>query len=123
MKDKKVPANSSNTDGAVDSNPFSQLLGKFPKGSAVAADKFSPVKSALSFRVGRTKKGGYPIFLEKRSAGKTVTVVRNVSGDTEALLALLKKRCAAGGKAFEDWVEVQGDHIEKVQLMLRGLGM
>jgi translation initiation factor 1 (eIF-1/SUI1) len=123
MKEKKPEANTGSADPVSDVNPFSQLLGKFPEGPAVAADRSAPVKSVTSFRVGRTKKGGYPIFVEKRSAGKTVTVIRNVSGDTEALLALLKKRCAAGGKAFEDWVEVQGDHREKVEVLLRGLSL
>jgi translation initiation factor 1 (eIF-1/SUI1) len=123
MKDKKTPTNTGSPDAAPDSSPFSQLLGKFPEGPAVVADKAAPVKSVTSFRVGRTKKGGYPVSLEKRSSGKTVTVIRNVSGDTEALLTLLKKRCAAGGKAFEDWVEVQGDHRDRVETLLRGLGL
>lgn len=80
-------------------------------------------KPAAPFRVARTRKGGYPISVERRAAGKTVTVVRNVSGDTEALLTMLKKRCAAGGKAFEDSVEVQGDHRDKVEAFLREQGL
>lgn len=123
MKDKTSSKNAGGPDGIPDSNPFASLLGKFPEGPAVVADKAAPLKSVTSFRVGRTKKGGYPISLEKRSSGKTVTVIRNVSGDTEALLTLLKKRCAAGGKAFEDWVEVQGDHRERVETLLRGLSL
>ena len=121
MKEKKEPTNAGSPDAAADSNPFASLLGQFPGGPAVVADKTAEVKSVTSFRVGRTKKGGFPISLEKRSSGKTVTVIRNVSGDTEALLTLLKKRCAAGGKAFDDWVEVQGDHRERVETLLRGL--
>jgi translation initiation factor 1 (eIF-1/SUI1) len=129
MKDKKSHANADSPDAGLDANPFSQLLGKFPEalppmgGASPIPDKSAPMKPVLSFRVGRTKKGNYPIFLEKRSAGKTVTVVRNVSGDAEALLTLLKKRCAAGGKAFDDWVEVQGDHHDRVETLLRGLGL
>ncbi len=108
MKGRKPQGNNSDPDGVLDSSPFSQLLGRFPEAPVPAADKSSPITPALSFRVGRTKKGGYPIFVEKWSAGKTVTVVRNVFGDAEALLTLLKKRCAAGGRAFEDSLEVQG---------------
>lgn len=80
-------------------------------------------KPEAKFHVERTRKGGYPIFLEKRAAGKTVTIIRNLSGDTEALLALLKKRCAAGGKALVDSVEIQGDHRTKVDAFLREKGL
>ena len=123
MKDKKSPANTGSPDEAVESSPFSQLLGKFPEGPAPEADKTIVKKADLSFHVGRTRKGGYPIFLEKRPGGKSMTIIRNVSGDTDALLHLLKKRCAAGGKAFEDWVEVQGDHCDKLHSLLRELGL
>jgi translation initiation factor 1 len=78
--------------------------------------------SRPEFRVARTRKGEYPIFLERRAAGKTVTIVRNLSGDTNALLALLKRHCAAGGKAFADCVEIQGDHRSKVNSFLREKG-
>lgn len=57
--------------------------------------------------------------MERRAAGKSVTIVRNLSGDTEGLLALLKKHCAAGGKAFADSIEIQGDHRAKVEAFLR----
>ncbi len=123
MKDGKPQANTNSPDGTLDSSPFSKLLGKFPETAAPKADTVAPLKPVLNFRVGRTKKGGYPIFLEKRPGGKTMTIIRNVSGDSDALLTLLKKRCAAGGKAFEDWVEVQGDHCDRIQTLLRGLGL
>lgn len=123
MKDKKAQANTSGPDGASDSSPFALLLGKFPEAPASAADQSAPLKPVFTFRVGRTKKGGYPVSLEKRPGGKTMTIIRNVSGDADALLTLLKKRCAAGGKAFDDWVEVQGDHCEKIQALLRGMGL
>jgi translation initiation factor 1 (eIF-1/SUI1) len=71
------------------------------------------------FSVSRTKKGGYPIELEKRSGGKVVTIVRKISGDTEALLRVFRKLCAAGGKAGEDSIELQGDHRAKVETFLR----
>jgi len=123
MKEKKPQANTNSPEAAPDTSPFAQLLGKFPETSTPKPDTTVPLKPVLNFRVARTKKGGYPIFLEKRPGGKTMTIIRNVSGDSDALLTLLKKRCAAGGKAFEDWVEVQGDHCDRIQTLLRGLGL
>ncbi len=123
MKDKKLEPKTGSQDGSVDTSPFAQLLGKFPEGTTAPVAPLLPSKPKSSFQVGRTRKGGYPIFLEKRPGGKTMTIIRNVSGDADALLTLLKKRCAAGGKAFEDWVEVQGDHCAKVQSMLREMGL
>ena len=122
-KGRKSEAHAAKPEEAMDGNPFARLLGKFPETAAPKADTAAPLKPVLRFRVGRTKKGGYPIFLEKRSGGKTMTIIRNVSGDADALLTLLKKRCAAGGKAFDDSVEVQGDHCERIQTLLRGLGL
>ena len=100
-QDKKTNINNPVPPDTLDPSPFAQLLGKFPEGTNPVPDKIAPEKPAPAFRITKTKKGGYPIFREKRSAGKTVTIVHNLSGDTEALLTLLKKRCAAGGKAFE----------------------
>ena len=114
---------------SLTSNPFSQLS-EIPPGRAAASP--APAlpsqdtradKARVEFHVARTRKGGYPIFVERRAAGKTVTIVRNLSGNTEALLALLKKRCAAGGKAFADSVEIQGDHRTKVEAFLREKGL
>ena len=72
------------------------------------------------YRVGRTRKGGLPITLEKRPGGKVVTVIGNVEGDADILLSLLKKRCGAGGAVRGDKVEVQGDHRVAVEVLLRG---
>jgi translation initiation factor 1 (eIF-1/SUI1) len=48
-------------------------------------------------------------------------VIRNVDGDAEALLSVLKKRCGAGGVVREGAVEVQGDHRTKVEAFLAEL--
>ena len=61
--------------------------------------------------------------MEKRRAGKVVTIIRNVSGNTDVLVTALKKRCAAGGKAFADSVEIQGDHGSRVEVFLREKGL
>ena len=70
------------------------------------------------YQVGKTRKGGWPLSVEKRPAGKVVTVIRNISGDAEALLSALKKRCGAGGVVREGSVEVQGDHCAKIEAFL-----
>ena len=72
------------------------------------------------FTVERTRKGGYPISLEKRPSGKVVTIIRNVSGDAEGLLKLLKKKCGAGGCLADNAIEIQGDHRERIEAILRG---
>jgi len=106
------------------SDPFEKLLDKIPSGARLSEGTAAPLESdpAVPFRIARTRKGGWPVFVERRAAGKTVTIVRNLSGDTGALLAVLKKRCAAGGRAFTDSVEIQGDHRAKVEAILREYG-
>lgn len=108
------------------SNPFAGLkttpIGNgadVPPPAQVPADR----QPQPPFRIERTRKGGYPIFVENRAAGKTVTIIRNLSGDTEALLKLLNKYCAAGGKAFPDSIEIQGDHRAKLEGFLREKGL
>ena len=111
------------------SNPFSQLSVTSHENPGEVLTPAQPPhdphedKPQVKVRIERTRKGDYPIFLEKRSAGKTVTIIRNLSGDTEALLKLLKKHCAAGGKSFADSVEIQGDHRSKVEIFLREKGL
>lgn len=49
--------------------------------------------------------------------GKTVTVVRGLPLDAEALTALgkrLRAACGAGGTAKDGVLEVQGDHCDRV---------
>jgi len=80
--------------------------------------------TAEGFRVQATKRGGVPIEIEKRNKGKHVTVVKNVTGDLTALLKLLKTACGGGGVIHPDTgeVEVQGEHVERVEQVLRKAG-
>lgn len=61
----------------------------------------------------------------KGRKGKTVTVVSGFQSSSEILEGLakqLKNQCGSGGAVKDNTIEVQGDHREKVQQMLMGLG-
>jgi translation initiation factor 1 len=114
---RRIPV--SDSTGPLTDNPFASLQGGGAPASAVAPAapaRETPGKDA--FRVVRTRKGGLPIFVEKRPGGKVVTVVRNVEGDATAALAQLKKRCGAGGVVRDGALEVQGDQRVKVEAFL-----
>lgn len=53
----------------------------------------------------------------KGRGGKTVTLVRGLALDGEALAALgkrLRTACGAGGALKDGVLEIQGDHVERV---------
>ena len=57
--------------------------------------------------------------------GKTVTVVEGLPKNREFLKGLtveLKKTCGSGGKAGEGHVEIQGDHRERLRILLKSRG-
>ena len=63
--------------------------------------------------------------VEKRRKGKVVTVVRGLSAagnDLPSLLSRLKSQCGAGGTIQDDGLEVQGEHVERIGVLLSGLG-
>lgn len=63
--------------------------------------------------------------VEKRPRGKLVTVVANLDpngNDLPALVASLKNSCGAGGTLKEGLIEIQGDHLSRVQQALESLG-
>ena len=108
-------------------NPFGALAGlkgalpdTAPPPAAVkpVAEIVRP-KADAPFHIQRTRKGGMPLSLEKRPGGKVATLIGNVQGDAEALLALLKKKCGAGGVVRENAVEIQGDHRSRIEVILR----
>ena len=63
---------------------------------------------------------------EKRKKGKTVSVIRGLSSQGNALPPLLKDLknvCGAGGTIKEDDViEIQGDHVERIEQFLKNRG-
>lgn len=66
------------------------------------------------------------IFREtKGRAGKAVTVVRGLELDAASLAELaqqLKASCGCGGSVKAGAIEVQGDHCDKVQALLKSQG-
>jgi len=54
--------------------------------------------------------------------GKTVTVVEGLPRNAAFLKQLageLKKACGSGGTAFDDRVEIQGEHLDRLRDLLR----
>lgn len=65
------------------------------------------------------------LAVEKRAKGKTVTVVRGLAenaNDLPELLTQLKNACGAGGSVRADGLEIQGNHLQRLQNHLRELG-
>jgi translation initiation factor 1 len=63
--------------------------------------------------------------LEKRPKGKLVTVVAGLDpagNDLDALAARLKARCGAGGTVKDGRVELQGDHLDAAEGVLKADG-
>jgi translation initiation factor 1 len=62
----------------------------------------------------------------KGRGGKTVTVVRGLPLDADALAALgkrLRTACGTGGTVREGTLELQGDHVDKVLAWLGAQGL
>ncbi len=62
---------------------------------------------------------------EKRKWGREVTVIEGINEkevDLDSLTYELKSKCACGGTAKEGRIELQGDHREKVKLLLTDMG-
>ncbi len=61
----------------------------------------------------------------KGRAGKGVTLVKGLPLDDAALVALgkqIKAACGSGGTVKDGVIEVQGDHCDRVILLLQGQG-
>lgn len=61
----------------------------------------------------------------RKRKGKSVTVARGFRLTPESLEKVarqLKQRCAAGGTAEGDSIEVQGEHVDAVAAVLQGFG-
>ncbi|SHM24460.1 translation initiation factor 1 [Duganella sacchari] len=80
-----------------------------------AAAKARPIGDG-NVKVSRESKG---------RGGKTVTLVRGLPLDADALAALgkqLRSACGSGGTVKDGVLEIQGDHCERVMAELTQLG-
>jgi translation initiation factor 1 len=62
---------------------------------------------------------------DKRRYGKIVTVVEGINTsdiNMDELARTLKTKCAAGGTIKAGNIELQGDHVKKVQKVLAEMG-
>lgn len=65
------------------------------------------------------------LSIEKRGSGKVVTMIDGLPANREFLDALareLKKSCGTGGRIGETFVEIQGDHRERLRELLAKKG-
>jgi translation initiation factor 1 len=65
------------------------------------------------------------VRVEKRPKGKVVTLVSGLDpqgNDLPGLAARLKAACGTGGTAKDDVVEIQGNHLDRVESTLRAIG-
>jgi translation initiation factor 1 len=65
------------------------------------------------------------LSVQKRPKGKVVSLVRNLEPNAAALdelSAVLKQRCGTGGTVKDGAIELQGDHLAKIEAALVGLG-
>ncbi|MDB5388054.1 MAG: translation initiation factor, partial [Planctomycetaceae bacterium] len=65
------------------------------------------------------------LSMEKRKKGKLVTVIKGLpatGNDLPALLSKLKTSLGAGGTIEGDEVEIQGEHLDRVRLLLSQMG-
>ena len=90
-----------------------------PSGSTATQKGGASAASTDDFKIMRTKKGGYPIYLEKRAKGKKVTVIRQVKGSSKHLLQILKTKFGTGGLTKPGEVEIQGDFETKLLKFLK----
>jgi len=87
-----------------------------PQASCCCTQLAAAPRGDAQVRVSRESKG---------RGGKTVTLVRGLALDAQALAALgkrLRSACGAGGAVKDGVLEIQGDHCERVLALLREQG-
>lgn len=69
---------------------------------------------------------GVRLRLDRRASGRLVTLVTGLPGpqaDLQRLAKRLKAACGSGGTLKDGTIELQGDHRDKVEGVLRSLGV
>lgn len=88
-----------------------------------------PVALCACKKVAPSPRGDGQVRVSRESkgrGGKTVTLVRGLALDADALAALgkqLRGACGTGGTVKDGVIEVQGDHAERVVALLRAEGI
>jgi len=111
---------------------MSRLFAGTPFDRPPVCDRCGQLESACKCPSGSRPKNLAPperqtlrLAIEKRKQGKVVTVIRGLSAtgnDLPALLASLKDRCAAGGTLDGDTLEIQGQHLDRLRVILAEIG-
>ena len=66
------------------------------------------------------------VYLQRQSkgrAGKTVTVIKGLTGNLKAWKKEFQQICGAGGTVKNELVEIQGDHRQKIAQYLNKKGI
>ena len=121
MAKKREKIDTSSEPRPLQDTPFAALLEHTATVPPPAVAPSPPITASpsLAFTMTRTRKGGFPIHLEKRAGGKCVTVVGGLSGDLPPLLKNLRKLCGSGGVLRDEGLELQGDHCEKLETFFK----
>ena len=64
-------------------------------------------------------------YSKKGRAGKPVTVIKNFRGskdEMKSLAKILKNKCGVGGSVKNEQIIIQGEHRDKITLILEGMG-
>lgn len=95
-------------------------------GSDVKECKCEPAEAPTAEATVDPGRQSLRVRLEKRKAGKLITVISNLRGSQpqlEALLTDLKNACGSGGTlTSEKNIELQGDHTHRLEPILLDKG-
>lgn len=101
-----------------DRPPTCERCGELESGCTCPPPAVEPVRLPPESQTARLR-------LERRAKGKVTTVVGGLDPDGNDLAVLatyLKTKCGVGGTIKGGSIELQGDHLAKVEATLRALG-
>ncbi|MFP6581866.1 MAG: hypothetical protein VCD00_04850 [Candidatus Hydrogenedentota bacterium] len=121
QKKKRIDVSSEREE--LSDNPFATLAANVSDLPEAPLNQNAKAKAEIIslYQVARTRKGNWPVRIEKRGGGKIVTIVEQISGDGKAFLKALQKSLGTGGKFDGSTVQIQGDHVAKVEAFLESV--